>query len=532
MAPRGNAKMVAERTFLTKLLEAALAGDFEDLKKQVGNYRRENGDMAASEIMEQFKDGMQRTALHFACQSTPESVDESGDTDIVSQIVLSDWLPVETVEQILRQKDEDGRTPIMLAAMNKNCKLAERRVRALLKAGERSSSPVKKMDKLTLARSKAGATALHYASGFGGTAETIRLLYEFGPEDLNAFSLKGGAPLHWAAAAAPGVDHTETISELLKSGADFNGNAAKSENKDSEFTPPPLVIAAASGNDLNAMHMIKEANEKKIDITPTLKFLLPGNLTVLHILADMNLAGAIKMLLETHDIEEYRVLKSEEGFTPLELAARAGHVVTVMLLLPGESTEETAKKFIENVQANLPAEKTVVEENRSGKAKSKEKATLLHSEDPIEKEAGMKANEILSRHDEVSAEDKARALELKAAGNKHFVKNEPERAIEFYTRAIELDPTDAIFYSNRSACHMMLNKPEDALYDAVITRSFRPKWSKACFRMAVARFALDRYEDAAVAAYEGLEGNEDNDELRSLLQKSIKKGRQAYQKSG
>lgn len=522
-AEQKNSRMTEERAVLTKLLEAALAGNFEEVKNQVEKYLRENIDMSVSDVLQQFKDGQKRTALHFACQSTPEKIDETGETDIVSQMITSDWIPQDELQKMIRLKDHEGLTPIMLAAMHESPKLAKSRVLALLKVGAVSSSSDKKLNKLSLARSKAGATALHYAAGAGGTAETIRALYESGPVALNTFSLKGGTPLHWAATGSPGVDRSETLSELLKCGADTNANVSA---KEAQFTPPPLVIAAAAGNDTNSKYLINAAKEMDKDISPSLDFVLPGNFTLLHIVADMNLVGTLSLLLEREGMDQYRIKKNDEGFTPLELAARAGHVGCVLLLLPEENpTEEDAKNFIEEFQANLPEDKKADgEDEKNEKPQGKEGA----AEDPTEVEAGKKTADILAEAKEISEEDKAKALEFKAEGNQHYSKKEAEKAIELYSKAIELYPTEPTFYSNRSACYLMLNKPKDALFDAVMARSLKPKWPKACYRMAVARLALERYEDAALSAWEGLQEDQENDELKSLLQKCVKKGRQVY----
>jgi hypothetical protein len=75
---------------------------------------------------------------------------------------------------------------------------------------------------------------------------------------------------------------------------------------------------------------------------------------------------------------------------------------------------------------------------------------------------------------------------------------------------------------------MHLGKPDLALSDAVIARHLRPEWPKAAFRMAVARLELGRYEDAAVSAWEGMQLDGDNQELKALLQKCVKKGRKDF----
>jgi hypothetical protein len=87
---------------------------------------------------------------------------------------------------------------------------------------------------------------------------------------------------------------------------------------------------------------------------------------------------------------------------------------------------------------------------------------------------------------------------------------------------------DETYYSNRSACYLKLNKNHEALDDAVVCRYLKPTWVKGCFRLATARFAVGKYEDAAVSAWEGLNLDEGNSELETLVTKCIKKGRKEH----
>ena len=98
-------------------------------------------------------------------------------------------------------------------------------------------------------------------------------------------------------------------------------------------------------------------------------------------------------------------------------------------------------------------------------------------------------------------------------------------AIDSYTKAINEDSTDSTFCS---ACYMRIEDYDAALQDAVICRELKPDWPKACYRMAVARYALKRYKDAALSAWEGLKLDEENSELKQLLQKCIKQGRKVH----
>jgi tetratricopeptide (TPR) repeat protein len=128
----------------------------------------------------------------------------------------------------------------------------------------------------------------------------------------------------------------------------------------------------------------------------------------------------------------------------------------------------------------------------------------------------------------ISDDDRQQSVELKRKGNEYFEKKEWHAALDFYTKAIALNPTDASFYSNRSACYMELELYQEALKDAIVARYIRPDWSKACYRMAVARMALGRYEDAAVSAFEALNYDEDNEEIKQLLREAVKKGQIEY----
>jgi ankyrin repeat protein len=526
-AEEKNACMSQERAFLTKLLESALQGEFEKLKTTVDDYCRQHVNVSATDVLTQFRDGTQRTALHFACQSVPTTENEQ---DIVEKMLLSKWLPAASVQLMMRIKDKDGLTPIMLAAQLDHHTLVEKRITTLLQAGAGGSAASmnpKTHGKLALARSKAGATPLHYAAGAGAIPTTIRTLYEAGQVSIHASSLQGGTPLHWAVALPPPNDYSETIMALLDCGA--NMNACTSDP--TQLVPPPLVMAIAAGNDQHGKFLLLQARQRSIDLSPTVEFSLPGSVTVYHMAADMNMVGTLALLLEDADLHRVMAKQNANGMTPLDLAAKEGHVGCVLLLLPDDEnrTEEAAKEYIEKVKANppvfgssaatsgsIPKQSDVTENDNAIDTASK----------TVEEEAMRQASELSAV--EVSDEKKSTAKELKAKGNTHFTASNWELALETYSEAISTDPTDATFYSNRSACHLHLKKPKDALGDAVIARHLRPEWPKAAYRMAVARFELGRYEDAAVSAWEGLQQDENNEELKTLLQKCVRKGRKDF----
>ena len=58
----------------------------------------------------------------------------------------------------------------------------------------------------------------------------------------------------------------------------------------------------------------------------------------------------------------------------------------------------------------------------------------------------------------------ATAVELKALGNKAFVAKDYQTAIKHFSDAIELDPTNHVLFSNRSACFASLRQLEQVFF--------------------------------------------------------------------
>jgi tetratricopeptide (TPR) repeat protein len=160
-------------------------------------------------------------------------------------------------------------------------------------------------------------------------------------------------------------------------------------------------------------------------------------------------------------------------------------------------------------------------------------------------EAKLKATEVLQNN---RPTDPILANQYKNVGNQKFAKNDWEGAYEDYSQAIQANYRDAAFYSNRSACLIQLNRPEEALEDAVFAKAIRPDWSKAYYRMAVALLAIadstgladadsnmtnkndddngeDLFETAAMVIWKGLVLDPKNADLKILLRRCAKSGR-------
>ncbi|PWV02258.1 putative stress-inducible protein STI1-like [Trypanosoma cruzi] len=96
------------------------------------------------------------------------------------------------------------------------------------------------------------------------------------------------------------------------------------------------------------------------------------------------------------------------------------------------------------------------------------------------------------------------ATELKNRGNQEFSSGRYKEAAEFFSQAINLDPSNHVLYSNRSACHAALHQYLNALQDAEKCVSIKPDWVKGYVRKGAALHGLRRYEEAAAAYNKGL----------------------------
>lgn len=70
------------------------------------------------------------------------------------------------------------------------------------------------------------------------------------------------------------------------------------------------------------------------------------------------------------------------------------------------------------------------------------------------------------------------AAKLKDQGNTHLQAGDLAKAVECYTEAISLDPSNHVFYSNRSAAYAKDKKYEQALADAKKCVELKPDWGK------------------------------------------------------
>ncbi|XP_048585983.1 stress-induced-phosphoprotein 1 [Nematostella vectensis] len=127
-------------------------------------------------------------------------------------------------------------------------------------------------------------------------------------------------------------------------------------------------------------------------------------------------------------------------------------------------------------------------------------------------------------------EEKAKAAKLKDQGNAALSAGDTQKAIEFYTEAILLDPANHVFYSNRSAAFAKLSKYNEALEDAKKCVEIKPDWGKGYSRLGTAYSFLKMYQKAEEAFTTGLRHDPNNAQLKSGLEEvQSNAGQQTFQ---
>uniref|UniRef100_A0A8D3AK17 Small glutamine-rich tetratricopeptide repeat-containing protein beta n=1 Tax=Scophthalmus maximus TaxID=52904 RepID=A0A8D3AK17_SCOMX len=126
-----------------------------------------------------------------------------------------------------------------------------------------------------------------------------------------------------------------------------------------------------------------------------------------------------------------------------------------------------------------------------------------------------------------SAEDIERAEQLKNEGNNHMKEENYRCAVECYTKAIDLDLRNAVYYCNRAAAHSKLGNYTEATGDCERAIGIDPTYSKAYGRMGLALTAMNKYPEAISYFKKALVLDPDNDTYKSNLKIAEQKQKEA-----
>jgi len=114
-----------------------------------------------------------------------------------------------------------------------------------------------------------------------------------------------------------------------------------------------------------------------------------------------------------------------------------------------------------------------------------------------------------------------KALEFKALGNKEFQAGNFEVAAEHFSDAIQEDPTDHVFFSNRSGCYASLSDYTKALEDGEMCVKLKPDWAKGYTRKGLAEYFLGKYDQAEATYKQGLKLAPEDASLKQGLEKVL-----------
>jgi len=127
-------------------------------------------------------------------------------------------------------------------------------------------------------------------------------------------------------------------------------------------------------------------------------------------------------------------------------------------------------------------------------------------------------NEPLRKKGPPSAADKEEAERLKTEGNNLMRTEKFQEALEMYTKAIDLDGSNPVFYCNRAAAHSKMNNHHLAIEDCQRAIDMDPSYSKAYGRMGLAHSSLNKHKEAVENFKKALELEPDNESYKSNLQ--------------
>ncbi|KAM0905049.1 hypothetical protein ACQ4PT_017614 [Festuca glaucescens] len=339
------------------------------------------------------------------------------------------------------------------------------------------------------AGSKIGVTALS-AAALDGKMDAVRYLLDH-EADPNKKDDAGSVPLHCAAK----FGHDEAASLLLSRGASvdiayFHGTplhiaaaygktSVIKPNKVSEVLGTPLVATLHATSEGLPESISLKCAKLLVKAGADINFTNPD--TPLVVATTHGLTDCIKYLLKAG--ADPNIPNSHCGAMPIQIAASCGRRKHVELLFPLTSPIRAISNWtVEGILAH---------------AKSKCCQPRDHEDDNNAK------------------------VQLKLCGEKAVKRKDYRAASMFYSEAIELDPSDATLYSNRSFCHMQMPEADRALFDANTCIDLRPGWLKGYYRKGVALMFLKEYKEACDVFMAGLKLDPGNADMEKALREAV-----------
>lgn len=230
----------------------------------------------------------------------------------------------------------------------------------------------------------------------------------------------------------------------------------------------------------------------------------------------------------------------DRQLAPAQLASATGEAaqmedgsVGTELLLTGEMVDAPMPALAPAAMAHEPAvarsaaqsSKPAVEETKvqaqaqlvdtqAAQAQAVLKKPLAVTEEEVQ--AGARVRSEQAEHEQ----QRMTSVAAKSRGNSLLSRGDYQGAVDAYTEAIKQDPTDKIFYSNRSAAYASMQKFRKALKDGHKCVELDPTFAKGYGRVAAALHGLERFGGAFEFYTKGLAVDPNNAQLQQGLEES------------
>lgn len=340
-----------------------------------------------------------------------------------------------------------------------------------------------------------GYSALHFAA-FQGNLPMIELLKEFNT-DWNVKNFDGNTPLMLAAKMAK----NDAVSLLASSGADLN------------FASDKGTTAAHHAVGMGHLHTLRHLKS----LGATTNFPRP-----------LETGGLIHWASHHGEVDTVATLIYEFGVSIDDVDAHGGTALfnavftkkpeLVLFLLehganPNIACGGCTPLILSVTHGTLDEVKALVAFGADATAEDVDgKTAVEHAKETNRADSARE----LTKEKVTGPKRLQEATRFKDHGNKVFGQGENNKAAKFYTLAISLDPTNHVFFSNRSACHYNTRQYLAGLWDAERCVALSPKWPKGYMRKAATLKMLNRVDDAKAACAAGLALDPANVDLRNL----------------
>jgi ankyrin repeat protein len=347
-----------------------------------------------------------------------------------------------------------------------------------------------------------GFCALHF-SAFNGDIPLMKLLFRFHP-DLQLTNYDGNTPMMMAAKG----HQIESIKLLANAGADVNfqtSSGATAAHFAASMGYVDVVrclisLGAKAVHDRfpagSLLHWAAHSGDVACIAAMLYDFNIPVDIkdshggTALFTALFMKKGEVVQFLLE-HGANPNTTIEGDLS-APLHIAVEHGNVDDVKILLAfGANTQAT----------NSDGESPVALAEKGSKS-----AALRELLKPTPSK-------------EKRLEDAAR---FKAHGNRVYQDGEWHKAAKFYSLAIQNEPLNHLYFSNRAACYFSQKYYLGAWADSCRCIVLSPGWAKGYFRKAATLHAMKESQKAVEVLEEGLKLDSKNDDLLTLREEITK----------